>query len=74
MTGIGSLYCAGDAAIQQLIDGGVFKQWNQNGVVFCSYATVKVGSDMNVSKKEELRKAEGQGILQTRREYNPRKI
>jgi hypothetical protein len=45
--------CAGDNAVEELIQQGIMKQWMQGGVLFASYRTIEV------SRKEETRNEKG---------------
>ena len=47
----------GDAAVQALIDQGIMKQWEENGVVYASYRTVSVSEVDTTIKKKEIQKA-----------------
>ena len=47
----------GDAAVQRLIDGGVMKQWMQDGVVMCSYRTINVGQEEATVENNTISKA-----------------
>ena len=50
------IYHRGDAAVERLLRKGIMKQWNQDGVVFCSYRSVMVGKTEDVTDEVTFHK------------------
>ena len=48
------VYASGDAAVGELIDAGIMKQWLDDGVPYASYKTQKVGTEEGTASKVQL--------------------